>query len=106
MDIQMRNPDVFYIHGYEGSPQGTKGSWLSMHFSFFGPEMPDARTSHPLGNKAPIAEVIQEIRSAIAPSACDWALSPDTPENIAPRILISLSYFAITVFIRLCFSVL
>ena len=29
--------------------------------------------------------------SAIAPKACDWAVNPDTPENIAPKILIFFS---------------
>lgn len=65
----MTRPDVLYIHGYEGSSRGTKGEWLRTHFSFFGVDMPEAKTTHPDGKEAPIEEVLAEIRTAINPSA-------------------------------------
>ena len=65
----MTRPDVFYIHGYEGSSQGTKGAWLQERYSCFGIDMPDAKTTHPLGREAPIGEVLAEIKAAVAPSA-------------------------------------
>jgi hypothetical protein len=65
----MTQPDVLYIHGYEGSAHGTKGNWLRNQFSFFGVDMPEAKTKNPLGKQAPIEDVLAEIRSAIIPSA-------------------------------------
>lgn len=65
----MTTHDIFYIHGYEGSSNGTKARWLKKHYSCFAVDMPDAKSTHPLGKKAPLPEVLQGIKDAIAPSA-------------------------------------
>ena len=85
----MSNIDVFYIHGYEGSAQGTKGTWLNQNFSFYGPEMPAARTTHPLGKAAPIGEVLQGIKDAIAPCA---TLIESHLQRFAPKVVVASSF--------------
>lgn len=34
---------IMYLHGLEGSPQGTKGRWMQTYFSAVAPEMPASR---------------------------------------------------------------
>ena len=85
----MTEYDIFYIHGYEGSSDGTKGSWLKKHFSCFGVDMPDAKSSHPLGKKAPLPEVIQGIKEAVTPSA--QFIRPYI-EQIKPKMIVASSF--------------
>ena len=85
----MSAPDVFYIHGYEGSANGTKGSWLKKHFSCYGPEMPEARTTHPLGKKAPIGDVLESIKTAIIPSAL---LIDQHIQKHRPKVIVASSF--------------
>lgn len=85
----MTTYDIFYIHGYEGSSNGTKGRWLKENFSCFGIDMPDAKSSHPLGKKAPLPEVLNEIRNAIEPSAV--FIKPYI-KKIQPKIVVASSF--------------
>ena len=93
----MSKPDVFYIHGYEGSSLGTKGSWLKDRYSFFGIDMPDAKTTHPLGDKAPIAEVLAGIKAAVAPSV---AFMKEHIYAQSPKVIVASS-FGSAVWLRL-----
>jgi hypothetical protein len=36
---------IMYLHGLEGSPQGTKGSWMRQFMNAIAPEMPARRTN-------------------------------------------------------------
>ena len=65
----MTTHDIVYIHGYEGSAYGTKARWLKKNYSCFAVDMPDAKSTHPLGKKAPLPQVLQGIKDAVAPSA-------------------------------------
>ena len=85
----MTTYDIFYIHGYEGSSDGTKGAWLKTNFSCFGVDMPDAKSSHPLGKKAPLPEVMQGIKEAIIPSA---AFIKPYIKQIKPKIVVASSF--------------
>ena len=85
----MTTYDIFYIHGYEGSSNGTKGTWLKNNFSCFGIDMPDAKSSHPLGKKAPLPEMMQGIKDAVAPSA---AFIKPYIEEIKPKIVVASSF--------------
>ena len=83
--------DLLYVHGYEGSVNGTKGRWLSQHFSSAGPELPDARSRHPLGSKAPIGEVLEGIKRAIAPST---RVVKDYIAQNPPKVVVASSFGA------------
>lgn len=85
----MTRPDVFYIHGYEGSSRGTKGAWLQERYSCFGIDMPDAKTTHPLGREAPIGEVLAEIKAAVAPSAAFMRAHIEAQQ---PRVVVASSF--------------
>ena len=85
----MTTYDIFYIHGYEGSSNGTKGRWLKKNFSCFGIDMPDAKSCHPLGKEAPLPEVMQGIKEAVAPSA---AFIKPYIEQIQPKIVVASSF--------------
>ena len=85
----MSTYDIFYIHGYEGSSNGTKGTWLKENFSCFGIDMPEAKSSHPLGKQAPLPEVMQGIKEAVAPSA--KFIKPYI-EQIQPKIVVASSF--------------
>ena len=85
----MTRPEVFYIHGYESSSQGTKGAWLQERYSCFGIDMPDAKTTHPLGRAAPIDEVLAEIKAAVAPSAAFLRAHIEAQQ---PRVVVASSF--------------
>ena len=93
----MTQPDVFYIHGFEGRSQGTKGRWLQSKFSCCGVDMPGAKSSHPLGMDAPVEEVIAEARKAV--DACVAFLRPHIRAHL-PRVVVASS-FGTAVWLRL-----
>ena len=41
----MTTPELLYIHGFEGSLNGTKGSWLQEKYHTVGPNMTEASFS-------------------------------------------------------------
>ena len=41
----MTTPDILYIHGFEGSLDGTKGTWLQKNYHTVGPHMSEAAFS-------------------------------------------------------------
>ena len=89
--------DILYIHGYEGSANGTKGRWLQTIFSSYGPEMPQAKSTHPLGKKAPMGEVFEGIKRAIEPS---MVVIKQHMEQYPPKVVVASSFGA-AVWLRL-----
>ena len=91
----MTSPDILYIHGFEGSLHGTKGSWLQERYHTVGPIMTEASFSK-LGLDPSInhdvTDLFPHIQKRLAPSY-EQAIAQIDLHNL-PKVVIASSFGA------------
>ena len=91
----MTTPELLYIHGFEGSLNGTKGSWLQEKYHTVGPNMTEASFSK-LGLDPSInhdvTDLFSHIQKQIDPSYAQAVAQIDL--NNLPKVVIASSFGA------------